>query len=108
MKNFDFFYFRDEFAIINNKIIFINLNNFYSEETFSKRLVSFLGDYCKKNMNSSKDCQILDLEFSDGFINNNVLFLYPYVDKSISFEHIFNIYVYKLNSTYIFLYIKIL
>ena len=94
----------NEFIIINNNIVIINLNKFYCSEQFSHKLLDFIGKFCRTY--NGGDYQVLNLEFTNGFKNFSIVFLYPFVDKSISFKYLYQTYALKYNSVYICLYIK--
>ncbi len=79
------------FLYKKSMIVFF-LNNFSSYEEFEKCLSNIIYYHAKWYKRSESDCLSLKLQF---FIDSKIieiLFLYPYVDKSISYKDLYNIY----------------
>nr|YP_010690214.1 hypothetical protein PQ570_mgp22 [Neopestalotiopsis cubana]WBU13053.1 hypothetical protein [Neopestalotiopsis cubana] len=100
MKNFN------EFTKINNKIYSIDLFSFDYSESFSLTLLDFLGKYSISNKNLYEDCAVYFLVFTDGITIVEVPFLFPFVDKTICFKHIYNTFILSPESENIYLIIN--
>ncbi len=110
----------ENFILVKEDCYFINLNLFLGAEDFNLCLLEFLGKYCraKKSFNANREYDIYILEFNDiqvsgedhpDIINEDrksIPFLYPFIDKALSFNHIFELYLYVFNSSCIYLCIK--
>lgn len=108
------------FILVKEDCYFINLNLFLGDEDFNLCLLEFLGKYCRANIIHDRynKCDIYLLEFNDFIVLGEDLpdikkeyckivpFLYPYVDKLISFNDIFLLYLYVYNLKGIYLCIK--
>lgn len=73
-------------------------------------MLEFLGKYCKKRNNVNSVCDIYLLEFDSFYENDTYLeqefrdivsedrleipFIYPYVDKALSFNRIYELYLF--------------
>ena len=99
----------------------INLDCFLGGEAFNVRLLEFLDDFTKKRYNLNSGCDIYLLEFNNIILSSEpyhddfreiiyedrieIPFLYPYVDKGLSFNHLYELYLYVYNTNSIYLYI---
>ena len=81
--------------MIDKNCIHINLKNFKNSKEFSDLCLKFLVSMAKNNMSNNK-YQIFSLKFvgSTATILINTPFLYPYIDKNIHFENIYDIFFY--------------
>ena len=111
-----------KFILIREGCYLINLNLFLGAKEFNFCLLEFLGKYCKKRHYVNSKCDIYLLEFDsvyrdDAFLEEEfrdvisedrleIPFIYPYVDKALSFNKIYELYLYVYNSNCIYLYIK--
>jgi hypothetical protein len=109
MKNL---YYSEKFIMVTEDCYFIILPLFCFTEDFNISLLEFLGEYCrpKRRLGTHCECDIYLLEFNTDQNSKNrkiiVPFLYPYVDKALSFNHIFELYLYVHNVNSIYLCIK--
>lgn len=101
MNNFN------EYTKIDNNIYIIDLLAFDSSESFSLSLLEFIGKFSMLNRNIRKDCTVYILEFTDGSLVTKQPFLFPFVDKNMSFNDIYDTYVLNLDSEYLELVITI-
>ncbi len=101
MRNFE-----DFIIEISDGNYIIDLSYFHDAEHFNSYLLDFLGYYAmlKKDINSKYI--ILGLEFNHDFLKiSHITFLFPYVDRGLSFK---NIYIFGLNSNLVNLRINII
>ncbi len=92
----------------------MNLDCFLGSEAFNVRLLEFLRDFAKKRHNLNNGCDIYLLEFKPCRANFSEIiyedhieipFLYPYTDKGLSFNHLYELYLFIYNTKSIYLYI---
>jgi len=100
-------FFQISFSCSKSIVIFY-LNNFFSYEEFEICLLNIIyyHIYIYKYNNYNYYYLLLKLQFN---IKNNtieILFLYPYIDKSISFKEIYNLCL--SNPEYTKLYLNII
>jgi len=113
-----------KFIRVREDCYVINLSFFFGSEDFNTHLLNFISKYCwaKKVLNTKSGCDIYTLEFKGILLPEesplfdnldiidedsiSILFLYPYVDKVLSFNHIFELFSYLYKSDSIYLYIK--
>ncbi len=104
MRNFEDFI----IEISDGKFI-INLSYFSNPEAFNSYLLDFLVNYATTKKDINNEYIILDLEFSNGYLEmSGFLFMFPYVDKELSFYDIYDVYLCNLNSDSIYLRISII
>jgi hypothetical protein len=92
--------------IDNNKYT-IDLYVFDNLEEFNYHLYSFLNDFSKIHKNINEDCLILKLGFENKFFEREKVFLFPYIDKDLSFTDIYLDFGYHKDET-LYFYIEIL
>lgn len=93
------------FIKVNDNIYFFYLEDFSNAESFSLALLEFLGNYGKLNKSVHKNCDIYRLEFNYSLFTIEVIFLFPYVDKTTNFHliyHTCNKYSFDLDDEWFF------
>lgn len=100
MNNFE------QFIKFNENTYIIDLFTFDSSESFSLSLMEFLGQFSVLNRNKNEDCTVYVLDFTDCLRTIKEPFLFPFVDKAITFNHIYDTFKLSLNSKYIYLIIN--
>jgi len=92
--------------IINKKVI-INMGVFSSYKEFEDFLLNLFNDFC--NQSEYKDCKFILLKLKLSLsknINYELVYLYPYVDKSTSFKSLYDAYINNTNNSSLRLTIK--
>jgi hypothetical protein len=86
--------------MIDKNCIHINLKSFKNSKEFSDSFLRLLVTIARNKMGNNK-YQIFNLKFvgSTAVILINTPFLYPYINKDVNFENIYNIFfhLYKDN-----------
>lgn len=99
MRNFEDFI----IEISDGKFI-IDLSYFHDAEQFNSYLLDFLSYYAMLKQDINSKYIILGLEFNHDFLKiSRITFLFPYVDKELSFKNILG-----LNSNLVNLRINII
>lgn len=96
----------NRFVKINEHSFLINLSFFSSGDDFSIDLLNFLSNYAIVRRNIKDDCQVFNIKFTARMYITNIPFIYPYIDKSISFVNIYEIYLYNIGTDILYMYIN--